>query len=182
MKFISERNIELVSTIKNVITVENYCKWYRLYFINENGEVKILDDVFPEAEQIPFCDNAWEPASVVEFANKRNLSLGLYSYIALIARYCEATNSAILSDEYLPSKELFDSVIVNDSGDIYNCCFDTSELSFCDEDGNVVAKIPDGGIEALMAFQLFKDGDLYTICSHTYRDDIKNIEKEIFDE
>lgn len=46
MRFVSDRNIELVSTIKNVITVENYCKWYSLYFINENGEVKNLTMYF----------------------------------------------------------------------------------------------------------------------------------------
>ena len=175
MRFVSDRNIELVSTIKNVITVENYCKWYSLYFINENGEVKKLDDVFPEAEQIIFCDNAWEPASVVEFANKNNLSLGLYSFIALIDRYIEATDNNIFSDDYLPPRDLFDSVIVNDYGDIYKCCFDTSHLSYYDISGKEVAKIPN--IDNSLPFKLFKNDMI-----RDYNNDIKNIEKELLHE
>ena len=44
--YFSERDEELVSEIPNVITVENYCKWYNLYYITDDGKVKELHRMY----------------------------------------------------------------------------------------------------------------------------------------
>lgn len=120
-------NHVLVSNVKNVITCENYCKWYHLYYIDDNGTVHPLDKIYPDAWDIDYRDHSWRPRSVVEFAIKNNLKIGFHSYIAMVCMYNEAVYHE-LCDYDLPTKEDLDKVIVPDNGDFMNCRFDEDIL------------------------------------------------------
>lgn len=120
-------NHTLVSNVKNVITCENYCKWYHLYYIDDNGIVSTLDRLYPDAWDIDYRDHSWRPRSIVEFAIKHNLKIGFRSYIAMVCMYNEAIYHE-LCDYDLPSKEDFDKVIIADEGNFMNCNFDEDIL------------------------------------------------------
>ena len=100
----SERDINLVSRVPGVITCEDYCKWYNLYYIDYDGTVYKLTDKFPGIEDkntgkvlaepmsawnIEYLDHTYNPRSVVEFALSNNLKIGRISMEAIMYRWME---------------------------------------------------------------------------------------------
>lgn len=91
----SKRNIDLVcqtpSLIHDILTVENYMKWYDLYLITIKGEVKPI--AFPEFDQnskyrtkeSPFLDHV--PNAVREFAEINSYYLDYQSYEMIVGRW-----------------------------------------------------------------------------------------------
>ena len=114
----------LVSRVKNVITCENYCKWYSLYFINDKDEVCELSDLYDDYFDIEYRDHTWKPSSVVEFAIRHNLHIGKVAYEAIVRMYAENFYGDHIPDSDLPSHDDYCKVIKPDFGNLSNCQFD----------------------------------------------------------
>lgn len=142
--FNSERQNLLSSRIGRVITCENYCKWYDLYYTLDFNECRKLSDLFDDSFDIDYRDHSWRPVSVLEFAKKHELKVGLVSYIAMILRWCETNDVELISENDLPSYELFNDIIVDDYGSIDKCDFidndDSSPLYYKAFKGDIVRK------------------------------------------
>lgn len=143
----SERDMELISHVPYVITVENYVKWYNLYVTtgldSKDVTVNILDKevtdtksckaielskLFPESlNDISYLDHSWLPKSVVEFAIKHNMQIGRMAFNAIISRFYEQAKVTPKSQDdidynflntILPTKEDYEKVIVEDYGTV----------------------------------------------------------------
>lgn len=80
----------LVSRISGVITCEDYCKWYDLYYIDGDTGIRKLSEYLPESlDELEYLDHTWKPSSVIEFAIKHNLKIGRASYEAIVCRWAE---------------------------------------------------------------------------------------------
>lgn len=119
--YLSDRysyDIHLVSNKFDVITVEDYNKWYNLFYItsDNNGEPMLVSFTFGDI--IDGVDHYYYPDSVVKFAKVNNLKIDAVSYIAICKMYMEDTCGLdeIINDEHLPSRNDLDEVIVNGSG------------------------------------------------------------------
>jgi hypothetical protein len=130
---------ELVSHVNNVITCENYCKWYSLYFISECDEVLLLSDLYDDYYDIEYRDHTWKPSSVVEFALRHNLCIGEISYEAMVRMYAENFDGDPIPDCDLPSHEDYCKVIKPDNGNLSQCGFDyfDEEVSLKEFDGRL---------------------------------------------
>lgn len=129
----SDRNNDLVSHIPGVITCENYCKWYNLYYIDNNGIVCMMSDLYDDFHNdVAYIDHSWEPKSLVEFAIKHKLYIGLESYKAICYMYYETiqhrVSDSCIPDDDLPTMKDLKSVLLEDYGD-WSYCFSGSALS-----------------------------------------------------
>lgn len=119
----SERDLELISHVTDVITCENYCKWYSLYYIQSDGTVSILSDLYDTFfDEIEFRDHSFEPKSVVKFALKHGLNIGLDAYKAICymyAEYCEYEDR--IPKEHLPTSAELSYVLLEDYGNWSKC-------------------------------------------------------------
>lgn len=79
--YVSDRDIPLLYVgdppTETVLTVENYCKWYRLHLVHPDGSVEPIP--FPmDCEQTGgsgFVDHVPHPRAVVEEAHRRDVVL-----------------------------------------------------------------------------------------------------------
>jgi len=125
--FVPKTHHPLVSIIPNVITCEDYCKWYDLYYIDDNHDIYTLDHLYSDARDIDYRDHSWRPRSIVEFALKHNLKIGEMSYFVMVAMWAEAIERKV--DNYdLPTYEDYMKVIVPDHGTWYKCFFNECDL------------------------------------------------------
>lgn len=153
----SERDIELISHVPGVITCENYCKWYSLYYVDKDGNVNKLDDLFDDFyDEVNCLDHSFEPASLVKFAIKHNLSIGLESYKAICYMYAEYgyDGGPITAPHHLPTMKELNLVLVEDYGD-WSKCFSYPVLV----EGFKIATDYGGNYdyqEELMTFENFK--------------------------
>ena len=111
----NEREHELVAHVPGVITCENYCKWYNLYYIDVDGSVSILSDLYDEFfDEVEYLDNAFEPKSLVAFALKHKLYIGLESYKAMCYMYAENFDirNESIPDDHLPTMQDLSSVLM----------------------------------------------------------------------
>lgn len=116
-KYKSERNKGLISQVPGVITCEDYCKWYNLYYIESNtGVVCKLGDVWWDAIGIEYRDHTYQPRSVVEFALKHNLKIGRMSMEAIIYRWRENYYEEGIPLDELPKFEDAIKCVVEDNG------------------------------------------------------------------
>lgn len=99
-----EREI-LVSKLPGCITVEDYCKWYDLYYICENGTVKGMSEFDTWDDEIDGCDHYYFPESVVSYALKHNMKIDYIAYAAICLRYLEDSGMEHICPEHLPTKE-----------------------------------------------------------------------------
>lgn len=112
--FVSDRDIPLVSWVNGVITCENWCKHYSLFYITEDNKVMTLTDMFEDAWDIEGLDHSWEPASLVEFALRHDLKIGYESYKALCMQYADYRGkSETPGDTYIPKHSLPSSMDLN---------------------------------------------------------------------
>ena len=118
----SDRNIELLAYDRpNTLTVERWCKWYYLFYIDEDMKVHRLEDLWKEdAWNIDYKDNSWRPRSVIMFCKEHGIQMGLASYRAICNMWLEqAVEKELVPLDDLPTKEDFEKVVTFD---------DTSEI------------------------------------------------------
>ena len=74
-----------------IITVENYIKWYTLYMVMPDGEIRSLcytGLVLPEGSQESlFCDHVPNPKAVAYTAMKNNMYVDEVSFEAIVGRW-----------------------------------------------------------------------------------------------
>lgn len=125
--YCSERNNELIARRARLITCENYLKWYDLYYTTNAGTACRLGDLLEDVYDIDYYDHAWKPVSVLEFAKKHGLKVGLVSYIAIVLRwnYSRSVNDSNQwkNKQDLPTYKLFDEIVKDDYGHINGCDF-----------------------------------------------------------
>lgn len=102
-----------------IITVEDYCKWYDLYVI-DNKEVVGLWGKYPQvADGIQWCDHTVVPYSVVDVCDKYGFKLDAVSYMAICYRFAEdwlgLKDPTDIPADYLADKSRADSVITYDT-------------------------------------------------------------------
>lgn len=93
--FFSDRGLPLVlcqaPVFMPTLTVENYCKWYRLYLVHPDGRVAPVD--FPEwAEgvddgQAAYVDHVPNPNAVVAWANRSGYAVDSQSHEMMVGRW-----------------------------------------------------------------------------------------------
>lgn len=113
----SERGFNLVSLGRDVITCENYNKWYRLYYIDKDGVVNDLYSLYEDFDDVVTYDHSWEPKGLCEFAKRHNLRIGTEAYKAIVQMYCEECGVDYLGDASLPDEELYNCTTMSDMGD-----------------------------------------------------------------
>ena len=113
LEFKSERDIDLVSNLPETLTVEDYNKWYNLYFITKDCEVKKLHEIYHDALDIEGIDHYYYPDSVVEFAKKHNIKIEYISYAAICQMYIEDAGDFKIPEEYLPTYSDLKEVLVD---------------------------------------------------------------------
>jgi hypothetical protein len=113
-KYMSDRNDEdvpLVCQELNVLTVEDYDKWYGLYYLMEDPDTK-------EVMLVKLCwgdilegiDHEFYPSAVVEFCKQNEIYLDSASYICICKSLLEY-DSGELSHDVLPKSADLESVI-----------------------------------------------------------------------
>lgn len=120
----TEGDNALVAHVTGVITCENYCKWYDLYYIDVDGSVSVLSDLYDEFfDEVEYLDNAFEPKSLVAFALKHKLYIGLESYKAICYMYAEHFDirNESIPDDHLPTMQDLSHVLIEDYGNWSNC-------------------------------------------------------------
>jgi hypothetical protein len=65
-----------------ILTVENYCKWYSLYAVQEHGEVVAI-----HSEKIEWGDHIPNPESVIKFALVNEYDIDTRSLEMMIGRW-----------------------------------------------------------------------------------------------
>lgn len=128
--YMSDRNsdkITLVSQEPEVITVEDWNKWYSLYYMVKNKDDSIkLVTINPDRSYkgLQCIDHNFIPKSVVEFAISNNLKLDIISYIAICKNFKEdqCGYGEEIDIKYLPSSHDLFKVLKNGKGicDTYN--------------------------------------------------------------
>ena len=121
--YLSDRHdsdMKLVTNMFDVITVEDYCKWYSLYYLTMTKDYIPILISFTFGDIIDGVDHCYYPYSIVEFAIKNNLKIDVISYIAICKMFMEDREllDEKIPDKFLPKKEDLESVLVNASG---NC-------------------------------------------------------------
>lgn len=119
----SDRHIDLVSHITNVITCENNATWNDLYYVTSEGFVVVLSRKYETFyDEIIQKKNAYEPKSVVEFAIYHGLFIGLESYRAICHMYAEACEyKKNIPNTHLPSMTDMMYAVKEDYGNWSNC-------------------------------------------------------------
>lgn len=120
-KYLSHRHdedIHLVSNQTDVITVENWNKWYNLYYLtlNENHEVVLVSFTFGDI--IDGVDHYYYPESIVRFAKVNNLKIDTISYIAICKMFMEDAGymEESIPNDVLPTLEDLESVLTDTHG------------------------------------------------------------------
>ena len=75
-----------------VVTVENYLKWYTLYLVMPDREIRSLEYtalILPEnfKDQILFLDHVPNPRAVAYTASQRNFFVDPVSFEAIVGRW-----------------------------------------------------------------------------------------------
>ena len=108
--------IPLISNKFNVITAEDYDKWYGLYYVTVNENNKPILIKFTYGDILDGMGNSFHPKYVVDFALANNLKIDTISYIAICKNFIEYNDGNSIPKELLPSLEDLDKVLVNGNG------------------------------------------------------------------
>jgi hypothetical protein len=92
---LSERDIPLVWIVpplpgEVVLTVENYCKWYSLYLIHEDGRVEKIpfpDQGWAQSGESAYADHVPNPTVVQRFAERKGYLLDTQAFEMIIGRW-----------------------------------------------------------------------------------------------
>lgn len=118
-KYLSMTDLGLVSGIPGTLTVEDYNKWYNLFYINKNGEVKV-----PRyQDEIEGIDHYYYPSSVIKYAKKYNLKIDHVSYAAICYMYLEDAEVHEIPEDHLPTKKDLISVLVDGNTNNTDICY-----------------------------------------------------------
>ena len=104
-KYMSNRNSEDISLVcqeLNVLTVEDYCKWYGLYYLMEDpdtNEIMLVTLTFGDI--IDGIDNDYYPDSVIKFCISNDIKIDEASYLC-ICKMMINDNMAEILDIHLP--------------------------------------------------------------------------------
>lgn len=116
--------IRLVTNKFNVIAVEDWNKWYGLYYLtkSENNEENLI--MFTYGDIIDGGDHYYYPNTIVEFALKNNLKIDAVSYIAICKMYIDDVlgPNDIIPNRVLPGLDDLAKVIV-ENPDSYHSSF-----------------------------------------------------------
>lgn len=111
-EYMSDRNDEdvvLVNQELNIITVEDYCKWYGLYYLMEDPDTKeIMLVTFCHGDILEGIDHEYYPDALIKFCIKNNLKIDGASYLC-ICKSLLLYNKEILDDHLPTIKELTDA-------------------------------------------------------------------------
>ena len=95
--YFSDRGIPLLYTNAPidipVLTVENYCKWYKLFLINPNGSVEIFND-FDE-----WIDHCPIPTNLEKYCEEHNITIHDTALEVILGRYMIEKQENILKKE-----------------------------------------------------------------------------------
>lgn len=119
--YLSDRksaDIVLVTNKFDVITVEDWNKWYGLYYLTMTDDYEPILVSFTFGDIIDGVDHYYYPNSIVEFAKVNNLKIDIISYIAICKMYMEDAEHMDddIPDEVLPTLEDLELVLTNASG------------------------------------------------------------------
>ena len=119
--YLSDRtsgDITLVTNKFDVITVEDWGKWYSLYYLTMDDEYEAVLVSFTFGDIINGVDHYYYPNSIVKFAMVNNLKIDVISYIAICKMYMEDAGYMTddIPDDVLPTLEELESVLTNASG------------------------------------------------------------------
>jgi len=119
--YLSDRktsDIILVTNKFDVITVEDWNKWYSLYYLTMTDDYEPVLVSFTFGDIIDGVDHYYYPESIVKFAKVNNLKIDLISYIAICKMYMEDADCMVdeIPDEVLPTIEDLEEVLTNASG------------------------------------------------------------------
>lgn len=128
-QYYSERNLPMVSCVSNVITCENYSKHYKLYYTTPEGLCVPLSKLYDDYYDIEGLDHSWEPKSLVEFALRHNIKIGLVAYKTICMMYASYCYNEFISDDDLPLYNDFINVVVPDFGENHKA-FTPSEIFY----------------------------------------------------
>lgn len=119
--YLSDRrdsDIHLVSNKFNVITVEDWNKWYSLYYLttDSNNNPKLVS--FSFGDIINGIDHYYFPVTVVEFAKINKLKIDTISYIAICKMYMEDAGcmDSTIPNYVLPTLEALEEVLEDAQG------------------------------------------------------------------
>ena len=122
---LSPRNIPFVSNMQNIITCENWNKRYDLFIIDSDNNVKSVYENYPLVN-VDILNHTYVPYSLLKFCKDNNLKIGKSCYEMLILEfneefkdYCRTRADKNIFEEnkkYLPTKEIYDEVVVEDYG------------------------------------------------------------------
>lgn len=108
-KYMSHRNnedITLVCQELNALTVEDYCKWYRLYYLMEDPDTKeiMLISLTWDAGKDAILEgfnHDYYPDSVIEFCEVNNIKIDATSYLCICKMLLDDHEDELL-DKHLP--------------------------------------------------------------------------------
>ena len=127
----SEEGNRLISTIPGTITVEDYDKWYCLYYIKNEIDALPLHKVIPGTLSIEYFDHCFKPSSVIDFAYQKDLKIEALSYLAICYRWqieivgnytdISDVDTCRIPEDDLPEKLKLDDVLLwSDQDEIYS--------------------------------------------------------------
>ena len=86
-KYMSHRNDEDIALVRqelNVLTVEDYNKWYGLYYLMEDPDTKeIMLVTLAWGDILEGIDHEFYPDTVVNFCKENNIKIDMVSYICI---------------------------------------------------------------------------------------------------
>ena len=110
----STNDIYLVSRKSNVLTVEDYCKWYSLFFVYDyDFNHKLLIEL-SYGDILTGYNNSFYPDSVIEFCKENNLKIDVVSYVSIVKMYYEESYSEDILN-HLPSINDLNKVLIRDN-------------------------------------------------------------------
>ena len=136
-RYLTHRNDEdclLVTNKFDVIQVEDWCKWYGLYYLTRDESGNEILVRFTFGDIINGVDHYYFPNTIVEFAKVNNLKIDAVSYIAICKMYIEdallSANDTI-DDIMLPSIEDLASVIEVDPESYHSTFYISGRYDVC---------------------------------------------------
>lgn len=119
--YLSDRrdtDINLVTNKFNVITVEDWNKWYNLFYLTMDSENNPKLVSFSFGDIINGVDHYYYPVTIVEFAKINNLKIDTISYIAICKMYMEDADcmESEIPNYVLPTLEALEDVLIDAQG------------------------------------------------------------------
>ena len=106
----NDENMPLVCQELNVLTVEDYDKWYGLYYLMKDPDTKeIMLVTLAWGDILEGIDHEFYPNAVIKFCSENNIKIDKNSYICICKSLCAYDNNKL--ETHLPNILDLDKVI-----------------------------------------------------------------------